>query len=65
MKSSGFNIFSWFSDNNRSVDAAEMDRVYHSDLPILQPSEVVEMAFRGRRDLVFFTNKRLLIVDVR
>jgi hypothetical protein len=53
----------WFRDNQRPLDALEMDRVYHSEPPILQGSEHVEMAFKGRRDITLFTTKRLLIID--
>jgi hypothetical protein len=53
----------WFRDNQRPLDANEMDRVYHSQPPLLQGSEHVEMAFKGRRDISLFTTKRLLIID--
>jgi Bacterial PH domain len=50
-------------DNNRPLDAAEVNKILHSDPNILQPSEVVEMAFRGRRDMLIFTTRRLIAVD--
>jgi hypothetical protein len=53
----------WFRDNQRPMDAVEMDRVYHSSPPLLQGSEHVEMAFKGRRDITLFTTKRLIIID--
>lgn len=53
----------WFRDNQRPLDAVEMDKVYHSEPPILQGSEVVEFAFKGRRDITMFTTKRLIIID--
>jgi hypothetical protein len=53
----------WFRDDQRPLDPLEMDRVYHSEPPILQGSEHVEMAFKGRRDITLFTTKRLLVID--
>jgi hypothetical protein len=55
--------FWWFRDNQRPLDAVEMDRVYHSDPAILRGSEHVEMAFKGRRDVTVFTNLRIIIID--
>ena len=45
-------LWTWGGDNGRPLDAAEMDRVYHTSPPILQGSEKVEFAFKGRRDMV-------------
>jgi hypothetical protein len=53
----------WFRDNQRPLDAVEMNRVYHSEPPILQGSETVEFAFKGRRDITMFTTKRLITID--
>lgn len=53
----------WFRDNQRPLDAVEMDQVYHTSPPLLQGSEHVEMAFKGRRDITLFTTKRLLVID--
>jgi hypothetical protein len=51
--------------DNRPLDAAEVERVYRSNPCLLQNDEYVEMAFRGRRDLVIFTTKRIIDVDVK
>eukprot|EP00927_Polykrikos_kofoidii_P072879 TRINITY_DN68951_c0_g1_i1.p1 TRINITY_DN68951_c0_g1~~TRINITY_DN68951_c0_g1_i1.p1 ORF type:complete len:799 (+),score=140.48 TRINITY_DN68951_c0_g1_i1:72-2468(+) len=56
-------ILAWLGNDSRQIDAVEVDRQFHSDPPVLQGCETVEMAFKGRRDLVLFTTKRLLIVD--
>ena len=56
---------SFFSDNARPLDAAEVERTYRSSPCILQNDEYVEMAFRGRRDLVIFTTKRIIDVDIK
>lgn len=53
----------WGRSNNRPLDAVEMNRVFHSNPPILQSKEVVEMAFKGRRDIILLTTKRIVKVD--
>lgn len=55
--------FWWFRDNQRPLDTVEMNRVYHSNPRILRGNEVVEMAFKGHRDVTIFTNLRVLIID--
>ena len=55
--------FWWFRDNQRPLDAKEMDRVYHSDPHILRGNEHVEMAFKGRRDATVFTSLRVIFID--
>ena len=42
-----------------------MNRVFHTNPPILQSSETVEMAFKGRRDLLLLTTKRVVKIDVK
>lgn len=56
-------LLTWDGDNNRPLDANQMNTIFHTSPNILQPSEVVEMAFRGRRDMLLFTTKRLIAVD--
>jgi hypothetical protein len=58
-------LFAWLGDDCRMIDATQVERQYRSDPPILQPSEHVEMAFKGRRDLSLFTSKRFLQVDLK
>ena len=58
-------FFSWLGDDNKTIDPKEMDEQYHSEPQLLQATEVVEMAFKGRRDIILFTNKRLVIVDFK
>lgn len=55
----------WTGSKNRPLDATEVERVYRSNPCLLQDDEHVEMAFRGRRDLVIFTTKRIINVDVK
>lgn len=55
--------FWWFRDNQRPLDAKELDRQYHTSPKLLRASEHVEMAFKGWRDMTIFTNLRVIIVD--
>jgi hypothetical protein len=58
-----FGLITGLRFNNRPIDAVAMNRVLHSDPPILQGSETVEMAFQGHRDISLFTTKRLITID--
>ena len=53
----------FFSDDMCQIDATLADQQFHSNPPILQANETCEIAFKGRRDLVLFTTKRILFVD--
>ncbi|CAJ1964335.1 unnamed protein product [Cylindrotheca closterium] len=55
--------FWWFRDNQRPLDAVEMNRQYHQDPPLLMEREQVEMAFKGHRDITMFTNLRVIVID--
>lgn len=59
------NPFSWIGDDSRMIDAEVVDAQYHVNPPILQNCEKVEMAFKGRRDMMLFTSKRLIFVDIQ
>ena len=52
-------------DNARPLDREVVERTFRSNPCILQSDEYVEMAFKGRRDLVIFTTKRIIDVDVK
>lgn len=58
-------VFSWAGDDSKMMDAVKMNKQYHSDPPLLQTCENVEMAFKGRRDMVLFTGKRMILVDLK
>mmetsp|Transcript_9616 Transcript_9616/g.20813 ORF Transcript_9616/g.20813 Transcript_9616/m.20813 type:complete len:857 (+) Transcript_9616:61-2631(+) len=58
-------ILAWAGDDNRMIDAVEANRYFHSDVPLLQNCENVELAFRGRRDMMLFTSKRMVFVDMQ
>jgi len=61
--------WSWGSlfdrEASRPIDPKTMERNLRSDPPILQRREHVEIAFKGIRDMVVFTTKRLIIIDPR
>jgi hypothetical protein len=46
--------------NASEIDPVELDEDFES---ILVPGEVPKQAYRARRDLIVFTNKRLVLVD--
>jgi hypothetical protein len=58
-------LLAWVGDDNRMIDASEANRKFHSDIPILQNCENVELAFKGRRDMFLFTTKRAIFVDMK
>ena len=49
----------------RMVDPAQANAKFHTETPILQGCEVCEFCFKGRRDMILFTNKRLISIDVQ
>ena len=55
-------FFAWIGDDNRMVDPREAEAQFKF---ILQSCEAVELAFRGRRDMMLFTTKRVIFVDVK
>ena len=48
---------------SRPLDPKKMEQNLRSSPPILQGREHVELAFKGIRDMVVFTTKRLIIID--
>jgi len=58
-------LLAWMGDDNRMIDASDANRQFHSDVPLLQHCENVELAFRGRRDMLLFTTKRVIFVDMQ
>ena len=53
-------LFAWLGDDNRMVDPREAEAQFKF---ILQSCEAVELAFKGRRDMILFTTKRIIFVD--
>lgn len=62
-KDKGGGLFAWLGDDARAIDPTQIDQKFHENPRVLQGTERVEMAFKGRKDLLLFTNKRILIVD--
>ena len=58
-------FLAWLGDDNRMIDPSDANRQFHSDMPILQACENVELAFKGRRDMLLFTTKRVIFVDTQ
>ena len=58
-------FLAWLGDDNRMIDPSDANRQFHSDIPILQDCENVELAFKGRRDMLLFTTKRVVFVDMQ
>lgn len=63
-RDSGGGLMAFMGDDYRQIDPAAANEQFHSDPAILQGSETIEMAFKGRRDMTLFSNKRMIIVDV-
>jgi len=53
----------WFRENQRPMNPVEMMQYYKNVVPILQSNETVEFAFKGRRDILLFTTKRIIDID--
>mmetsp|Transcript_60226 Transcript_60226/g.111655 ORF Transcript_60226/g.111655 Transcript_60226/m.111655 type:complete len:768 (-) Transcript_60226:137-2440(-) len=51
--------------DQRMIDAGQANDQFHNKTPLLQGDEQVEMAFKGMRDMMLFTTKRLVLVDPR
>ena len=58
-------FLAWLGADNRMIDPSGANRQFHSDMPILQACENVELAFKGRRDMLLFTTKRVIFVDTQ
>lgn len=59
------NVIDWLGDNAKQVDATAVEQMFKTEFPILLSDETVEIAFKSGRDTTFFTDKRILIVDVK
>lgn len=58
-------LLAWIGDDNRMIDASEANRKFHTEIPILQNCENIELAFKGRRDMLLLTTKRVIFVDMQ
>jgi len=55
--------FWWFRDDQRPMDVVEMNKVYHSNPAILRGNEVIEMAFKGHRDITILYVKTKVLLE--
>jgi len=58
-------MMDWMGDNAHQIDAKEAENHFKTNFPILLEDEVVEIVFKSGRDFKVFTNKRILMVDVK
>jgi Bacterial PH domain len=58
-----FGLITGLRFNERPIDAGAVERALRVDPPILQGSEIVEMAFQGHRDVTLFTTKRVITIN--
>jgi hypothetical protein len=56
-------MMSTFGDNQRTIDAQELETHLRTTIDVLLDDESVVMAFKAGRDITCFTNKRVFIVD--
>jgi hypothetical protein len=59
------NVVDWLGDNAKQIVAADVEKMFKTDYPILLNDERVELAFKSGRDTTCFTSRRMLIVDVK
>jgi hypothetical protein len=59
------NVVDWLGDNAKQIVAADVEKMFKTDYPILLNDEKVELAFKSGRDTTCFTSRRMLIVDVK
>mmetsp|Transcript_43399 Transcript_43399/g.114772 ORF Transcript_43399/g.114772 Transcript_43399/m.114772 type:complete len:786 (-) Transcript_43399:312-2669(-) len=55
----------WLGDDMRQIDAKQADAHFHTAAPVLQGDEHVELAFKGRRDMMLLTTKRIVSMDIK
>ena len=60
-----YQVLDWLGDNASQIDSKEMETQFKTTFPILLNEETVELAFKSGRDTKMFTNKRILLVDVK
>lgn len=58
-------IHDFFVDDTKAEDPVLYNDKLHNDPPLLLSDENVIKIFRSRRDKVIYTNKRLILVDVK
>merc|ERR1711964_517274 len=59
------NVMEWLGNDAHEINSETIDANLHSSPPILQSDEKVEKAYKCGRDMVVFTTKRVLFIDVQ
>jgi len=55
----------WLGDNAKQIDAKEVETKLKTEYPVLLADEKVELAFKSGRDTTLFTDKRMMVIDVK
>lgn len=58
-------LFQWLGGDQRELDPTELNTEFHTNTKILLDDESILMAFKGGRDVTFFTNVRIMTIDVQ
>ena len=59
------NVIDWLGDNAKQVDPKAVEERLKTEFPILLAHETVELAFQSGRDFKVFTDRRVLLMDVK
>jgi len=57
-------LFHWLQGNMAEIDKSDTERIFKTEMPILQQDEHVEKAFQVGGDRTLLTNKRIVRVDM-
>lgn len=57
-------LFHWFKGNMAEIDKADTERIFKTEMPILQQNEFVDKAFQVGGDRTILTNKRIVRVGM-
>lgn len=58
-------VLAWLGDDMSEIHPEQIDQQLHTSPPILQGDEHIELAFKVGRDVMTFTAKRILWIDVK
>jgi hypothetical protein len=64
-QSSAGEFMDWLGDNAKQIEAGEVERMLKTSYPILLENETVTLAFQHGRDTTLFTDKRMVVIDVK
>jgi hypothetical protein len=55
----------WMGDNAKQIEPGEIESKLKKEYPVLLANETVELAFKSGRDTTLFTDKRMMVIDVK